>query len=155
MELNGPDLVARAQSIAERAHAGQTDKLGNDYIEHPRRVMERARFMAPLEDRDDCAAAAWLHDVVEDTDVTLDDLRRDGIPDRVVDAVNRLTKQDGLARADYFARIREDAVARIVKAADLSENCDPSRVALLAASDQDRLSAKYAESWALLLGGTA
>ncbi|MGO2191194.1 MAG: HD domain-containing protein [Brachybacterium sp.] len=155
MELNGTDLLDLAESLARDAHAGQTDKLGNDYIDHPRRVMERALFMAPSQDRFDCAAAAWLHDVVEDSDVSLDDLRRQGVPDRVVDAVDRLTKQPGVSRADYFSRIREHQIARIVKAADLADNCDPSRFSRLPFPTQYRLSTKYSESWGLLMGMTA
>lgn len=155
MELKGPDLVALGQSIARLAHEGQTDKLGDDYIDHPRRVMERALFMAPAQDRFDCAAAAWLHDVVEDSDASLEDLRRQGVPDRVVDAVDRLTKRAGVSRADYFARIREHEIARIVKAADLADNCDPSRFSRLPFPTQYRLSTKYSESWGLLMGTTA
>lgn len=155
MELNGTDLLDLAESIARDAHAGQTDKLGNDYIDHPRRVMERALFMAPSQDRFDCAAAAWLHDVVEDSDATLEDLRQQGVPDRVVEAVDRLTKQPGVSRADYFARIREHEIARIVKAADLADNCDPSRFSRLPFPTQYRLSAKYSESWGMLMGTTA
>lgn len=154
MKLEGPDLVARAQSIARVAHEGQTDKLGEEYIDHPRRVMERARFMAPAQNRYDCAAAAWLHDVVEDSGVTLGELHRQGIPDRVLHAVDCLTKQPGISRADYFARIRDDEIARVVKAADLADNCDPSRVSRLPVPTQYRLSSKYSQSWALLMGTT-
>ncbi|WP_270409593.1 HD domain-containing protein [Brachybacterium paraconglomeratum] len=155
MELEGPDLVSRAQSIARRAHEGQTDKLGDDYIAHPQRVAERALFMAPAEDRFDCAAAGWLHDVVEDSEVTFEDLRRHGVPDRVLDAIDCLTKRKGTSRAEYFARIREDRIARVVKAADLADNCDPDRVFRLESSTRYRLSTKYAESWAMLMGVTA
>ena len=152
MELEGPDLVARAQPIARRAHEGQTDKLGDDYIAHPQRVSERALFMAPAEDRFDCAAAGWLHDVVEDSEVTFEYLRRHGVPDRVLDAINCLNKRNDTSRADYFARIREDRIARVVKAADLADNCDPDRVSRLESSTRYRLSTKYAESWAMLMG---
>ena len=152
MEIEGLDLVARAQSIARRAHEGQTDKLGEDYIAHPQRVAERALYMAPAQDRFDCVAAGWLHDVVEDSEVTLEDLRRHGMPDRILDAVDCLTKRDGTSRADYFARIREHRIARVVKAADLAENCDPDRVFRLPSSTRYRLSAKYAASWAMLMG---
>ncbi|GAB4094854.1 HD domain-containing protein [Brachybacterium horti] len=155
MELEGLDLVARAQSIARRAHEGQTDKLGEDYIAHPQRVAECALYMAPAKDRFDCVAAGWLHDVVEDSEVTLEDLRSHGMPDRILDAVDCLTKRDGTSRADYFARIREHRIARVVKAADLAENCDPDRAFRLPSSTRYRLSAKYAESWAMLMGVTS
>src|SRR5699024_11582322 len=113
LELEGPDLVARAQSIARRAHEGQPDKLGDDYIAHPQRVSERALFMAPAEDRFDCAAAGWLHDVVEDSEVTFEYLRRHGVPDRVLDAINCLNKRNDTSRADYFARIRDRKSTRL------------------------------------------
>lgn len=146
------DPIERAEAIAHRAHTGQTDKSGLDYIDHPRRVAERAAFIAPADLRTECIAAARLHDVIEDTDVTLEDLRGQGIPQLVLEAVDRLTKKPDLARADYFAAIRAHAVARVMKTADLIDNTDPERAALLDETTRNRLTEKYAESWALLLG---
>ena len=144
--------IERAEAIAHRAHAGQTDKSGLDYIDHPRRVVERAALIAPADLRTECIAAAWLHDVVEDTDVTLEDLRAEGFPPLVLDAVDRLTKKPDVARTDYFAAIRAHAVARLVKTADLIDNTDPERAALLDETTRNRLAEKYTASWALLLG---
>lgn len=146
------DPIERAEAIAYRAHAGQTDKSGLDYIDHPRRVAERAALIAPADLRTESIAAAWLHDVVEDTDVTLENLRAEGFPPLVLDAVDRLSKNPDVARADYFAAIRTHAVARVVKTADLIDNTDPERAALLDGTTRNRLTEKYAESWALLLG---
>lgn len=146
------DFTDRAEAIAHRAHAGQTDKSGLDYIGHPRRVAERAALIAPADLHTECIAAAWLHDVVEDTDVTLENLRAEGFPQLVLDAVDRLTKKPNVARSDYFAAIRAHSVARVVKTADLIDNTDPERVALLDDTSRNRLAEKYAESWALLLG---
>lgn len=146
------DLTHRAEAIARRAHAGQTDKSGLDYIDHPRRVAERAALIAPADLRAESIATAWLHDVVEDTEVALADLRADGLPQTVLEAVERLTKKPGQARSDYFAAIRAHNVARIVKTADLIDNTNPERVALLDDVSRSRLAEKYSESWALLLG---
>lgn len=146
------DLINRAEAIAHRAHAGQTDKSGLDYIDHPRRVAERAALIAPADLRTECIAAAWLHDVVEDTDVALEELREQGFPQLVLEAVDRLTKMPDVARTDYFAAIRAHTVARVVKTADLIDNTDPERAALLDGTTRSRLADKYAESWALLLG---
>ena len=68
-------LKDRARDIATRAHRGQTDKTGADYIDHPRRVAERTRHYAAADQQEAAQVVAWLHDVVEDTGVTLDDLR--------------------------------------------------------------------------------
>ena len=146
------DPIERAEAIARRTHAGQTDKSGLDYIDHPRRVAERAALIAPADLRTECIAAAWLHDVVEDTTVTLEHLSEQGISQVVLEAVDRLTKKPDVARADYFAAIRAHAVARVVKTADLIDNTDPKRAALLDETTRSRLADKYAESWALLLG---
>ena len=146
------DPIERAEAIAHRAHAGQTDKSGLDYIDHPRRVAERTALIAPADLRTESIAAAWLHDVVEDTDVTREDLREQGCPQLVLEAVDRLTKKPDVTRTDYFAAIRAHAVARVVKTADLIDNTDPERAALLDETTRSRLAEKYAESWALLLG---
>lgn len=145
------DLIQRAVAIAHEAHAGQADKAGEDYISHPRRVAERAGVIAPRGLIEECTAAAWLHDVVEDSSVSLEELREQGIPPLVIEAVGLLTKRPGVARSEYFAAIRTHEVARIVKTADLIDNTDPARLRLLDGSTRDRLLVKYKESWALLL----
>lgn len=146
------DLTEHAGAITHGAHSGQTDKSGLDYIEQLRRVAERAALIAPADLRIECIAAAWPHDVVEDTDITFEDLRAEGFPQLIFEAADRLTKKPHVARSDYFAAIRAHAVARIVKTADLIDNTDPERVALLDNTTRSRLAEKYAESWALLLG---
>lgn len=147
--MSTPDV---AQALATTAHEGQVDKSGNAYIEHPRRVAERAGIIAPAELRDSAVSAAWLHDVVEDTEVTLDDLRAAGFAEGVVRAVDLVTKKPGQVVEDYFSAIRVDPVARVVKTADLIDNTDPRRVGHLDAEARERLGAKYARAWALLSG---
>jgi (p)ppGpp synthase/HD superfamily hydrolase len=146
------ELVETAEAIARRAHDGQVDKAGAAYIDHPRRVAERAAVIAGPEVRADAAAAAWLHDVVEDTSITLDELAAAGMPPRVLEAVELVTKVEGMSVEQYFARIRGHAVARVVKLADLIDNTDPARIRKLDSKTRDRLSGKYARSMQLLLG---
>lgn len=141
--LSGDRMVAVARALATRAHAGQTDKAGRPYIEHPADVASR------LDDAD-ARAAAWLHDVVEDTDVTLADLRTAGFPDAVVDAVDAVTKRPGENYEDAIARAGQDPVGRLVKRADIASNTDPARTALLDDVTRARLAAKYARGLALL-----
>ena len=74
-----------AIALARRAHAGQTDKAGKDYIEHPLRVMENCTSVQ-------AKVAAVLHDVVEDSDTTLDDLQQQNFAPEAVEAVALLTK---------------------------------------------------------------
>lgn len=141
------DLVTTARRIATQAHRGQVDKAGAPYIGHPERVAGHA---AAAGGDERVVAAAWLHDVVEDTDVTPDDLRAAGIPDDVVTAVVALSKVPGQSVDDYFAAVNRHPVAIAVKAADLADNTDPERLALLDEQTRARLVAKYARARDLL-----
>lgn len=127
------EQVELARQIATRAHAGQTDKAGRPYIDHPRRVAAR---LADLQ----AQAAAWLHDVIEDTEVTAEDLRNEGVDDEVIAAVELLTRTGDDA---YYARIAEHPLAREVKLADIADNTDPARTALLDPETRQRLATKY------------
>jgi (p)ppGpp synthase/HD superfamily hydrolase len=105
----------RAIQIAAAAHAGQTDKELLPYILHPLRVMM-------LVSSNDERVAAVLHDVVEDTAVTHDDLEREGFSTEVLDAVHRLTRTPDAKYVDYVVRCKASALARAVKLADLTDN---------------------------------
>lgn len=120
-EVESFDFVAIAEAIARRAHAVQVDKAGAPYIEHPAWVAARM-------EGGDAKAAAWLHDVLEDTDVTADDLAEAGIPANVVDAVLALTRRPGESYEAYLARVAENPLAVQVKLADLEHNSDLSRI---------------------------
>ncbi|MET0236309.1 MAG: phosphohydrolase [Kibdelosporangium sp.] len=125
--------------IAREAHAGQVDKSGNPYIYHPLRVMARVKgTLAQM--------AAVLHDVIEDTEVTAEDLRAAGCPDPVIDSVVALSKVPGEAMHSYLRRVAADPVAVLVKRADIGDNSDPVRLAKLDPETQDRLREKYAEA---------
>lgn len=136
--------LERAIEIAAVAHAGQIDKAGQPYILHPIRVMLRVTG-------DHARMAAILHDVVEDTNVTIEQLIGEGFPAEVVAAVRALTKLPGETRLAAAARAAADPVARAVKLADNAENMDISRIATPTAKDHARL-AEYEQVRALLLG---
>ncbi|MDR3068023.1 MAG: HD domain-containing protein [Cellulomonas sp.] len=143
----GAALVALARQIATRAHAGQRDKAGHPYLGHPARVADR---VAASGGDERAVAAAWLHDVLEDTDTTADDLLDQGVLADVVAAVVALTHTADEPPERYFARINADPLALQVKHADLADNTDPARTAELDATTAARLAAKYVR-WAQLL----
>lgn len=142
--LAGDALVEASRTIATGAHAGQRDQAGRPYISHPARVAHRLN--------DDLSkATAWLHDVLEDTDVTTGDLRSAGVPEQVIGAVEALTHHRNESRDAYYARVRAagDLAVR-VKLADIDDNTDPERLALLDEATRERLTAKYAKARAAI-----
>ncbi|MDR1648055.1 MAG: HD domain-containing protein [Zoogloeaceae bacterium] len=139
--------LERAIEIAAAAHAGQVDKAGQPYILHPLRVMLR---VSTAHER----MAAVLHDVVEDTQVTLEQLRSEGFPDKVVSAVEDLTRRAGESRLEAAIRAAADPVARAVKLADNAENMDLGRISEPTEKDYARLE-EYKKVRALLLGESA
>ena len=135
--------IEHAIEIAANAHAGQRDKAGQPYIFHPLRVMFRVNGEHEQ-------MAAVLHDVVEDTAITIDDLAREGFPPEVLRAVEALTKLPGETRLEAAARAAADPVARKVKLADNAENMDLSRIPNPTEKDYARCR-EYEEVRALLL----
>ena len=111
-----------ALQIATKAHQGQIDKNGVDYIEHPKKV-------ASMCQTDDEIIVALLHDVVEDTTVSLDDLRGYGFTEEIVDAVDCITKRANEEYEHYLQRVKSSKLARIVKKYDMMHNSDISRFA--------------------------
>ncbi|WP_085694088.1 MULTISPECIES: HD domain-containing protein [unclassified Pseudomonas] len=124
--------LERAIAIAATAHAGQVDKGGAPYILHPMKVMLR---MSSLEER----IVAVLHDVVEDCDVSLDDLRKEGFSETVLTAIESVTKVPGEAYEDFIERVALNPIGRAVKLADLEENSDLSRIASPGWEDLERI----------------
>lgn len=145
------DLVARARALAARAHAGQVDKAGAPYIGHPGRVAVHVAQHAGAGDLEAARAVAWLHDVVEDTPVTLAELAQQ-FPAGIVAAVDAMTKRAGEERDAYYERVRANPIARAVKHADLDDNTDPARTTRLDPDARERLAAKYAHARAALSG---
>ena len=140
---DAPGSLGRAVRIAREAHAGQIDKSGADYIGHPMRVMDAVETTA-------AKTVAVLHDVVEDTPMTIDDLRTAGFSEPVLAAVDALTKRSGETLAESMARVVAVPLARVVKLADVADNSNPARLALLPTDDRERLEKKYAETLELL-----
>ena len=112
-------LTKAAMELAYRVHHGQVDKCGVPYIFHPIHLAEQ------MDDEFSCCVAL-LHDTVEDTDVTLDELK-EIFPKEVTDAVALLTHGDGTDYFDYVRAIRTNPIAKRVKLADLAHNSDQSR----------------------------
>jgi len=132
-----------AIALAVRAHHKQTDRAGAPYILHPLRVMFRVEIDAER-------MVAVLHDVVEDTDWSLDDLRAEGFPEEVVTAVDHLTRRDGESYDDFVRRAAANPVARRVKIADLEDNMDVRRTGTVTEEDTERLT-RYHRAWRSLV----
>jgi (p)ppGpp synthase/HD superfamily hydrolase len=137
--------LERAIEIAAKAHAGQVDKAGQPYVLHP------LRMMLAVTTPEACMAAV-LHDVVEDTAVTLDELRAEGFPAAVLEAVEALTKREGEDYEAFIRRVAPNPIAREVKLADLRDNSDLSRIAEPTERDRERIrkyqrAIAYLERW--------
>src|SRR5918912_3397075 len=134
--------VEDAVSIAARAHRGQRDRAGAPYLLHPLRLMLRMNLEAAM-------MAAVLHDVVEDTDWTLERLRGDGFSEEVLEAVDCLTHREGESYQEFVERVRTNPIARQVKIADLEDNMNVRRMSRLAAKDLERLQKSH-RAWCVL-----
>ncbi|MFJ9041856.1 HD domain-containing protein [Streptomyces sp. NPDC102406] len=130
--------VEEVDSLAASAHAGQFDKIGVPYIERVRAV---AAGLVPF--GDELVMAGLLHDVLEDTEVSADDLLQRGVPARVVEIVKAVTNQAGMAYEEKVRRITADPQATLLKIADNAHNSHPDRAAQLPAQKRERLAAKY------------
>ncbi|MDG0810619.1 HD domain-containing protein [Cohnella rhizosphaerae] len=118
--------------LAADKHRGQVDKGGSPYILHPLRVMQKAK-------RDEERIVAVLHDVVEDTDVTLDELRVMGFDERIVTAIDHLTRRGGETYNDFILRVKQNELATRVKLLDIEDNSDLSRLQEVTEQDENRL----------------
>lgn len=138
-------MTCKAMEIAYNAHQGQKDKSGMPYIYHPARVAEG--FTNEAE-----ACVAWLHDVVEDSGTTIDDLRLEGFGEVVCTAVKVLTHKKNTPYKDYIQAISRNQIAKAVKMADLRDNMDTTRV--LGEFDEgfERRMAKYHRAYRYLSG---
>ena len=134
-------LTVRAMNIAYSAHHGKYDKGGVPYIFHPMHVAESMTSEYAV-------CAALLHDVVEDTDVTLADLKK-VFHAEVTNAVSLLTHKPGQDYADYLRSVRSDPIALEVKLADIAHNSDFTRLGGTP-GQCTRLSQKYAEAVRIL-----
>lgn len=135
-------LIEKSLDIALRAYAGKTDKAGREYIHHPLRVM--AKMKTDLE-----MSAALLHDVIEDSDITAEQLLAEGIPAEVVEAVVCLSRNENEDYQDFVGRTKKNELAAKIKIADIEDNIDVLRLASLDEYDLTRIK-KYHSAWQFL-----
>lgn len=135
-------LYDRAYEIAEKSHKGQRDRAGVDYFQH-------VLFVASFFESEKEKAVALLHDVVEDTVTTLNDLRAAGIPDEVVSAVAVLTKQRGDSYIEYIENVKNNELARKIKLVDLAHNANLNRFSKPTKKDYERRE-KYLKAMEIL-----
>jgi len=112
--------VEAAKALATQMHAGQTDKAGLPYITHPMRVARRL-------ESPEAQVVGWLHDTVEDTALTVDDIASRFGPETAA-AVDAISRRDGEAWPDYLDRVQANPMARRVKISDLIDNSNLSRI---------------------------
>lgn len=131
-----------ALEIAQRAHKGQKDRGGRPYINHPLAV-------ASMVEGEKEKVVALLHDVAEDTPVSLDSLRV-LFGDEIADALTLVTHEDGTDYMEYVAGTKTNPIARAVKIADLTHNMDPSRLDHEPTAKDEERFAKYRKAKELL-----
>lgn len=141
------DVLARADEIAAREHQGQVDKAGDPYIDLLRRISNRVATVGGSVEQQ---AAALLHDVLDDSATTLDDLRDQGMPDLVLELVSALTKVEGEGYDQAVERAAADPLARLIKRCDLEEKSDPDRLARLSGPTRHHLEEKYQRAFRVL-----
>lgn len=135
-------MTKQALQTCFDAHKNQTDKTGLPYVFHPFHLAEQ------MQD-EDTTIAALLHDVVEDTDYTFDDLQKMGFPAHILEALRLLTHDNDVPYMEYVAALKHNPIARAVKLADLRHNSDQTRVDHVDERMQQRFE-KYAAAIRLL-----
>lgn len=136
--------LTNAIMLAAEMHDGQIDKGGNPYILHPLRLMLKA-------EDEQTRIVAVLHDIAEDTEVTLDKLREKGFSDEVVAAVDCLTRRQEETYDEFIKRIKPNRLATTVKILDIEDNKDISRISAPTLKDYERLD-KYDKALSELRG---
>lgn len=135
-------LTKKAMKIAYEAHKDQTDKSEIPYIYHPIHLAEQMK-----DEQTTCVAL--LHDVVEDTDITLSDLRNEGFPEPALEALLLMTHDKSVPYMDYVRKIKENPIARAVKLADLRHNSDLTRLDVVDEKARERVE-KYRKAIKIL-----
>lgn len=135
----------KAILVATKAHAGQLDRGGQPYILHPLRVM--FKFQAKDE-----MIAAVLHDVVEDSSFTLEDLKEYGFSEVVINAVASLTRNKGENYEDFILRLSANDLARKIKIEDIRDNMDLTRLDKITDKDLVRIEEYHRALKRLTLG---
>lgn len=138
------DLTKKAMNLMFELHKDQKEKSGVAYVFHPWHVAENM-------DDENSTIVALLHDSVEDTDVTLDDLRNEGFPDEVIEAIALMTHTDGVSYMDYVKGLAHNPIAKKVKLSDLKHNSDITRLNQITEKDLQRVE-KYKKAIEYLEG---
>ena len=115
------DMTKKALKLSFEAHKDQVDKSGMPYIYHPFHLAEQMKD-------EDTTIVALLHDVVEDTDITVDDIRKMGFNEEVCEALKLMTHDDNVPYIEYVSKLKRNPMAKIVKIADLEHNRDLTRL---------------------------
>ncbi len=136
------DKTKNAMKLCFEAHKDQVDKSGMPYVFHPFHVAEQMKDEVTT-------IVALLHDVVEDTKYTLDDIAARGFGQDVVDALALMTHDKNVPYMEYVAKLKNNPVARAVKLADLAHNSDPTRLDVIDEKAKERLD-KYKKAIAIL-----
>lgn len=139
------EQTKKAMKIAYDAHQGQLDKGGVPYVFHPWHLAEQM-------DDELSTIVSLLHDVVEDTDWTVEQLAAEGFSTEVLEILRLLTHPKGQPYMEYVAGLQHNPVAVKIKLADLRHNSDFTRLSAITADQQARLERKYAPAFALLEG---
>ena len=113
--------ICFAMAIAYSAHHMQLDKGGYPYIHHPMHLAEQM-------DDEESTVVALLHDVVEDSDITIEDLKTEGFCPHIIEAIDLLSRKKGQSYNDYIRKIKPNPLAKKVKIADLEHNLDLTRL---------------------------
>ena len=137
-------LLAKAIDISYYAHKGQFDKAGNPYVSHPIYVAGKMKT-------NDEIIVALLHDVIEDTDLTLDYLIEEGYPDNIIKAIDAITRRPEEDYGHYIKRVKENPLAKCIKIEDLKHNMDLRRIKNPTDSDFQRVE-RYRLAMEILLG---
>ena len=135
-------MTKKALKLCFDAHRDQTDKSGMPYVFHPFHLAEQMPDEATT-------VVALLHDVVEDTEYTLEDLAKMGFSSDVIEAISLMTHSPNVPYMEYVAEIKANKIARIVKLADLRHNSDASRLDCVTPYDEERAE-KYKKAIELL-----
>jgi len=143
IELNETNLLKKAIELARTYHKGQKDKAGKPYILHPLRLMQSVESV-------DEKIVAVLHDIVEDTPISLEDLRLKGFSGHIINAIEALTKKQDEDYNTFIERISHNQLAVKVKLVDLEDNMNLSRLPEITNKDKERLQ-KYQKAKRFLL----
>ena len=135
-------LTKKAMQICFEAHKDQVDKSDLPYIHHPLHLAEQMTDEVTT-------IVALLHDVLEDSSITMDQLAEEGFPAEALEAIALMTHGDDVDYMDYVKKIKQNPIAKAVKLADLAHNSDTTRLDVVTAKDLERVDT-YNQAKALL-----